>query len=184
MSIAYLVVFSALAVVLHIFQYPFPLAPWLKFDLAGIPLAILSLTSLKLGSTGCLLLWLGSIIFTTDPTRIIGPSMKAIAEASTVLPFAYTYNKLKTKIEERVTMVIGFISGLIARVGVMLLLNYILTPYWLVWAGWMGSLGDARKFTLAYLPHNALFNIIVVCYIIPIAISVWKIVSRYVKLRR
>ncbi|MEM0489711.1 MAG: ECF transporter S component [Ignisphaera sp.] len=179
-TIAYIVVFSALAIVLHIFQYPFPLAPWLKFDLAGVPLTILSLISLKLGGIGFTIFWVGSLLLTTDPTRVIGPSMKTIAEALTALPFAYIYKRSKGQQESLKTIVIGFAIALASRVLIMLLLNYIVAPYWLVWARWMKTLEDAYRFTITYLPFNALFNAIVVCYVVPIAAAIWKSVKKYI----
>lgn len=177
----FIAIFSALAIILHIFQYPFPLATWLKFDLAGVPIAILSLLSLRAGLASLLIFWLGSIMLTTDPTRIIGPSMKTIAEVATAIPLAAIYRKLFTKgFKEFKIYSISFIITLTCRVLLMLLLNYFITPYWLIWARIMETFEAAYNFVIAYLPLNAVFNAIIVCYVVPISIAIWKTIKRYI----
>lgn len=180
MVIAYLVVFSALAILLHIPQYPYPYAPWLKFDLAGVPITVLMLADLRLGMSSLPIFWVGSLILTTDPTRVIGPSMKVLAELFTALPLALTYRKLVRRFGISKASAIGFSIALISRVCVMLLLNYLVAPYWMVWAKWAKTLEDAYIFTITYLPHNVVFNAIVVCYVAPIAISAYRTLEKYI----
>lgn len=180
----YAVVFAGLAILLHLFKYPFPLAPWLKFDLAGIPLAVLSLMSIKAGLLSMPMFWVGALLLTEDPTRVIGPSMKILAEFSTAIPLAIVFGKVVNKKRSKVVaFAISFIAALICRVSVMLLMNYLIAPYWMVWAGWAKTLEVAYKLVISvYLPYNAIFNAIIVCYVVPISMAVWNILRRYIYL--
>ena len=62
----------------------------------------------------------------------------------------------------------------------MSLANYIVVPYWLVWAKWAGSYSQAYSMTIAMLPLIALFNAITACYVAPLALGLWKVVRRFV----
>ncbi|MFP3196340.1 MAG: hypothetical protein RXQ74_05675, partial [Caldivirga sp.] len=73
-------VMSALSIALSFIQIPFPLAPFLKYDLAGIPLI---LTALLIGPRYALIadtVLALALMRGGDP---IGAAMKWIAEAST-----------------------------------------------------------------------------------------------------
>ena len=179
-KIAYLLLFTALAIALHIPQLPFPLATFLKYDLAGIPIALLALIDIKLGTLSLPIFWLGAAYITTDPTKIIGPTMKVIAEAFTALPLALTFKKFSKSLGLARASAISFAVALTSRVIVMLLLNYVITPYWLVWAKWMKTFETAYDFTIKFLPYIALFNASIVCYKVPIALGAWKSINRFV----
>lgn len=179
-KIAYLLLFIALAIVLHIPQLPFPLATFLKYDLAGVPIAILALIDIKLGILSLPIFWLGAVYITTDPTKIVGPAMKVIAEAFTALPLALAFKRFSKSLGLAKASAISFIVALISRVIIMLLLNYVITPYWLIWAGWMKTFEAAYDFTVRYLPYIALFNASIACYKVPIALGAWKSISRFI----
>ncbi|MEM0338887.1 MAG: hypothetical protein QXN42_07910 [Ignisphaera sp.] len=174
-----ILVLTALAIVLHIYQWPFPLAPFLKFDLAGVPIAIIALIDMRYTLISAPIFWLGSVLLTSDPTKVVGPTMKIVAEIATALPLAATIQILSRRgASAKTSSIIAFASALICRVGLMSLLNYLVTPYWLVWAGWVKSLEAGYSFTVAYLPFIALFNAIIVCYVAPLSISIWASLKR------
>jgi riboflavin transporter FmnP len=179
-ELAYLLLFTALAIILHIFQFPFPLATFLTYDLSGIPIAILMLISLRLGTSSLPIFWLGAVYLAKDPTRIIGPSMKVVAEAFTAIPLAIVFKKLSKTHSFTKASIAAFIMALISRVGAMLLLNYLVTPYWLLWAGWMKTFETAYDFTMKCLPYIAIFNATVVCYVVPITLGAWKTIRRLI----
>jgi riboflavin transporter FmnP len=179
-ELAYLLLFTALAIILHIFQFPFPLATFLAYDLSGIPIAMLTLINVRLGVSSLPIFWLGLVYLTRDPTRVVGPSMKVVAEAFTAIPLAVAFKRFSKTHSFAESSIMAFIVALISRVGVMLLLNYIVAPYWLVWAGWMKTFEAAHDFTVRYLPYNALFNATVVCYVAPATLEAWKIIRHFI----
>lgn len=178
-EIALLAIFSGLSIMLHIFQWPYPLATFLKFDLAGVPIAVLTLLNMRLGLISLLIFWIGSVALTTDPTKVIGPTMKVVAEASTALPLALAIKALGKALKNQYASLAAFTVSLISRVSITTLLNYLVTPYWLVWAGWLESFEAAYKLTLAYLPAIALFNAIVVCYVASLSLSIFATLKKY-----
>ena len=174
-----ILVLTALAIVLHIYQWPFPPAPFLKFDLAGVPIAIIALINMRYISISAPVFWLGSVLLTTDPTKVVGPTMKIVAELATALPLAATIHILSRRgASLKTSSIAAFAFALICRVGLMSLLNYLVTPYWLVWAGWLKSLEAGYSFTTTYLPFIALFNAITVFYVAPLSISIWASLKR------
>jgi hypothetical protein len=60
----------------------------------------------------------------------------------------------------------------------MSLANYIVTPYWLVWAKWVSELEEAKKIVVFYIPHIALFNLTLALIVAPTSISVYEILKR------
>jgi len=177
---SFAVAFASLSIVLHIYKYPYPLYPALSFDLAGVPLAIAMLYSIDTGFLSSLIFYLGALMLTTDPTRVIGPSMKVLAELSTSIPFALVYRSMLSKsANENKAWLVSFVVAFTCRVGIMTLANYVISPHWMIWARWAESYEFAYKATLMMLPHVALFNAIVVLYVVPLAIAVWKSIRRY-----
>ncbi|MDK6028135.1 hypothetical protein QPL79_01990 [Ignisphaera sp. 4213-co] len=146
--------------------------------MAGVPIAVLTLLNMRLGLISLPIFWIGSVALTTDPTKVVGPTMKVVAEASTALPLALLFKALEAK-KKHYTHVAAFIAALISRVGVMLLLNYLVAPYWLIWTGWMKNFEAAYKLALAYLPVIALFNAIVVCYVASLSLSIFATLKKY-----
>jgi len=179
-ELAYLLLFTALAIILHIFQFPFPLATFLTYDLSGIPIAILTLINARLGASSLLIFWLGLVYLTKDPTRVVGPSMKVVAEAFTAIPLAVAFKRFSKVHSFAKSSIMALIVTLISRVSVMLLLNYIVTPHWLVWARWMKTFEAAYDFTVRYLPYNALFNATVVLYVAPATLGAWKTIRHFI----
>jgi hypothetical protein len=68
-ELAYLLLFTALAIILHIFQFPFPLATFLAYDLSGIPIAMLTLINVRLGVSSLPIFWLGLVYLTRGSNK-------------------------------------------------------------------------------------------------------------------
>ena len=160
--------------------YPVSYSYTLGYIANGTQVAILMLISLRLGTSSLPIFWLGAVYLTKDPTRIIGPSMKVVAEAFTAIPLAIVFKKLSKTHSFTKASIAAFIMALISRVGAMLLLNYLVTPYWLLWAGWMKTFETAYDFTMKCLPYIAIFNATVVCYVVPITLGAWKTIRRLI----
>lgn len=152
---AFTAVMASLSVALSFIQIPFPLAPFLKYDLAGIPLLILSLAlGLKWGYLADLVLFL-SLLRGGDP---IGAFMKFAAEALTFTPMAIIARPRAlnpAKLKRR--YIAGSLAAGVSRVGGMVLLNYLIDPLWLVLfyrLTWV----KAYELTLALIIPVAIFN--------------------------
>ncbi|ADM27793.1 hypothetical protein Igag_0978 [Ignisphaera aggregans DSM 17230] len=165
---------TAIAIVLHIFKIPFPIAPFLKFDATGIPLAVIALYSVGDAAVASLVVLPSIIALGAD---IIGASMKVLAEFSTFVPLAPTYSVLRNRLSRRGLYIVAIMVSLASRVGVMSLANYIVTPYWLVMT-YSWPYDKAYRVTLMYLPAIASFNAIVALYVVPIALSIYMIIER------
>lgn len=168
-------VLVSLAIVLHLFKAPFPPAPFLKFDGVGIPLATLSLYSVPLSVTVVPVVFIALQALGAD---IIGAGMKVLAELSTYLPLALTYKKLGNR--GLVGHVASVSSAVVTRVAVMTLANYVITPYWILMAGWARTYEQAYSMTLKYLPWVAVFNAITALYVAPLALAVFRVLRRVI----
>ncbi len=164
---------TAIAIVLHIFKIPFPLAPFLKFDATGIPLAVIALYSVVDAAIASLVLLPSLMALGAD---VVGASMKVLAEFSTFVPIAAIYSILHDKFTMKKLYIVTIIVSMISRVGIMSLANYLITPYWLVMTYAM-PYDKAYRFTLIYLPYIVIFNAIVVLYVTPLALSLYRIMK-------
>ena len=120
-TVARIAMLSALVVVLDYtmkfsgFKIPFPWLPFLKFDFTGIPIMLSVLTDgLNAGAFTSIIAFLAILIRSGD---IIGASMKAIAEFSTVLGF-YLGGKILQK-KSAVSKAVSYILGCIMRILIM-----------------------------------------------------------------
>lgn len=180
-STALMLAFTALAILLHLFKYPYPLASFLKYDLSEVPLALLILLDLKLGLAAQPIFWLGLVLLTDDPTKVIGPTMKLLAMLSTVMPLLSTVKRFKT--ENALVLhhvAIATALAIICRVAVMTLMNYLVVPYWALWARWVKSIEQGYYMALAILPHIALFNATVALYVVPLTLISWRIAKKLI----
>jgi riboflavin transporter FmnP len=102
-------------------KIPFPWLPQLKFDFTGIPIAL----SLYLFGfvPGVFTSVIAFVVILARSGDIVGASMKAVAELSTVVGLAFA---LKTTTKFR--NVISFASAITVRCFVMFLLNLLLFP--------------------------------------------------------
>ncbi|MFH0847909.1 MAG: ECF transporter S component [archaeon] len=125
------------------FKIPFPWMPVLKFDFTGIPIALsLFLYGLPAAATTSLVALLGILARSGD---VVGATMKALAELSTVLGFSMVSSHTRTP------KVLAFISGGILRVLIMSVANLVVLPAFY-----------ATPFNAALLliPANAIFNLL------------------------
>ncbi|MET1159573.1 MAG: hypothetical protein ABWW65_01295 [Thermoprotei archaeon] len=165
----------ALAIILRFFEIPYPPAPFLKYDLSGVPLIVIAYISLKYAYISLPVYYLVSTtLLASDP---IGMAMKVLAEFSTFTPLVIAYKKL---MKRKPAIAAGISIGLaaVSRVLVMLLANYVITPYWLLWAGWAKSLNEAYSYLLFYIPHITIFNATIVIIIGPVALASIAVLKR------
>jgi len=97
LRISLLAVLSAVAVSLELLriEFPFPLAPFLKYDLVGVPLLLLAMISGNRDALlGATVTAVAVFIATGDP---IGASMKWLAEVATFIPFTIIYGKNRVR---------------------------------------------------------------------------------------
>ncbi|MCX8185128.1 MAG: hypothetical protein RMI56_03590 [Sulfolobales archaeon] len=164
----------ALSLVLHIFKLPYPPAPFLKFDGVGIPLAVLALYSQKMSLLVLPVVFVGLHLMGAD---FVGASMKIAAEVSTFLPISLLYSHLCLKRAYTRCYIVSIVVGMVFRVFTMSLLNYLVTPHWLVLVyGW--TYDRAYSVTIALLPHIAVFNAIAASYIGVLSTGVFRVVSK------
>lgn len=164
---------TALSLVLHLFKFPYPPAPFLKFDGMGIPLAVLALYSLRASIAAQPVVFIGLQLLGAD---FIGAGMKVAAELSTFVPLAAMYKVICLRRDGRFCSWIVII-GMLCRAAVMSLLNYLIAPHWMVMAyGW--AFERAYAVTIALLPHIAVFNLIAAGYVGALALGVFRVVSK------
>lgn len=168
-------VLVSLAIVLHLFKAPFPPAPFLKFDGVGVPLAVLSLYSVPLSVAVVPVVFIALQALGAD---FVGAGMKVLAELSTYVPLAVAYRKLGSR--SVAGYAVSACSAVATRVAVMTLANYIVTPYWILMAGWAKSYEQAYAMTLKYLPWVAIFNAITALYVAPLALAVFRVLRKIV----
>ena len=106
------------------FKIPFPLLPYIKFDFTGIPIVLsLLLFDLISGGITSIVAFLGILVRSGD---IVGSSMKALAEFSTILGMTLIllWFKKLSKFKKTFSFVLGSISLLL----VMFVVNLIVQP--------------------------------------------------------
>ncbi len=105
-------------------KIPFPLLPYLRFDFTGVPII---LSFLLFGTPSAAVTsgvaFLGIMARSGD---VLGSSMKAIAEFSTVVGLALGFRFLRSdgKLRETTSSILGILS----RCAVMLIVNVLVIP--------------------------------------------------------
>lgn len=138
-EIAATAIFSAMAVAITMAKLtvPYPLLPYLKFDVSEIPVTVaLFLLGPLSGLSSTIIYWL---VLTLRAGDILGPAMKFAAVASMMIGF--TLGALLSRRAGggfKLSMVVGLLLGALTRVLVMSLLNLliltIIAPYYLEFA--------------------------------------------------
>lgn len=165
----------ALSLVLFLFKFPYPPAPFLKFDGMGVPLAVLALYSLRSSVAALPIVFAGLHLLGAD---FVGASMKLAAETSTFIAVTVVYRRCATRMITPVWLSsLSVTAGLVSRVATMTLLNYIVTPYWMVLAYGM-PFEKAHSLTISLLPHIAVFNAIAASYVGMLAVAAFRVVSK------
>ncbi|MGL5125278.1 MAG: ECF transporter S component [Fusobacteriaceae bacterium] len=124
-NVALIGVLGALAFVVMLFEIPFPLAPWLKFDLSDIvvvfgglvggPLVAIAITVVKLAL---------KVMIKGTETGLVGETANLIATLAYSLIVILIYEKTK-KIS------LGLILGTLSLAVVLILVNYFyITPFY------------------------------------------------------
>ncbi|KYH38903.1 MAG: hypothetical protein AYL28_002110 [Candidatus Bathyarchaeota archaeon B23] len=138
-EIAATTVFSAMAVALTLAKLtvPYPLLPYLKFDLSEVPVTVaLFLLGPPPGLLSTVIYWL---VLTLRAGDVLGPAMKFAAVASMMVGFALGAFLCRRLGRGRTAMIIvGLLLGAVARVLVMSLLNFVIltlvAPHYLEFA--------------------------------------------------
>lgn len=175
-GVAYVASYTTLAIVLRFFEIPFPPAPFLKYDIAGVPLALLAFTSMR-GSLAALpAFFLVSVVLGADP---IGMVMKVVAEVATYVPLVVLYRRFSSRSGGLgVTVSVGAAAAF--RTLAMCLLNLVVTPYWLMLAypNYFTSFDAAWGYTLYYMPWIAVFNASLAVIVALLTISTYRVLRR------
>jgi len=152
----------AIAIATLKIHIPYPILPYLKFDLTEIPIFIvLVFYGLKLSTISSIVYWV--ILLGIGEFTPIGPTMKFLAILSMLVGYTIGYRITKSNIT-------GLVCSIIVRVMVMSLMNYIvlelLIPGGLDWAASFVSrilgvkmTGYYEKF-ITLLVFTAIFNTI------------------------
>lgn len=165
---------AALSVALSFIQIPFPPAPFLKYDLAGVPLIIaVFLTGPRYAIIADTVLAL-VLLRGGDP---IGAFMKWLAEVSTFIPMYYMYRYVAFR-SIKLRYAASSMVGLLARTSVMVAANYLIDPFWLILAHWAITYAEAVKVTMYLLPMVALFNASIAAIYVSLSYSVYLVVFR------
>ena len=179
---AYVIVFSALALVLTFSkaEIPYPLLPYLKFDFAEIPIMMaLLLGGLVPGLATAVIHWIG---LSLARGWVLGPLMKFLAVAPMVAGFWLVIRLYKRKWTAK-SIAVAFLAGIAARVVVCVALNAVVllyvapeflrfSEYALKAAGInIASTSDVLLWTLTL---NAIFNVLHVILSSTVAIVLFK----------
>lgn len=124
-EVALIGVLGALAFVVMLFEIPFPMAPWLKFDLSDVvvvfgglvggPLVAVLVTVVKLAL---------KVMIKGTETGLIGETANLIATLVYSLPVILIYEKTKKIIP-------GLVVGTLSLTFVLVVLNYFyITPFY------------------------------------------------------
>jgi riboflavin transporter FmnP len=163
---AYVIVFSALALVLTFSkaEIPYPLLPYLKFDFAEIPIMMaLLIGGLVPGLATAVIHWIG---LSLARGWVLGPLMKFLAVAPMVAGFWLGIRLYKRKWTAK-SIAAAFLIGIATRVVACVVLNAVIlifvapeflrfSEYALKAAGInIASLSDVLFWTLTF---NAIFN--------------------------
>ncbi|RLG81788.1 MAG: hypothetical protein DRO13_00255 [Thermoprotei archaeon] len=167
------------AIALHVVRVPFPLLPILLFDLAGVPLVVASLVSLRATTLmGLPLFYLG--VLALGSLEPIGPFMKAFAEFSTYLPVALMHEKFVSKWGYSLkTKMFLVVLATASRVVFMALLNIAFTPLYLMYfLGLATNYWEGLLMVLQILHLISLFNVIAAVYTVLLAFPVISILKK------
>jgi len=128
-------------------KIPFPWLPFLKFDFTGIPIVLsVLIISLNAGAVTSIVAFLAILVRSGD---IVGASMKAFAEFSTVLGF-FIGSKIPGG-RSKLSRIFSYTLGCTARILVMFVSSIpVFTLYY----------GMPLDATLAISPMVAVFNLI------------------------
>jgi len=173
------IVLSALAIPIHIGKIDFPLAPFLKFDFCGIPLAVAGFINLSLSiSLGLPIFYLGILVI--GATNPLSPLMKVLAEASTYIPMVYLYRRLHSrKISYKTLLLILTAVAMVSRCVIMTILNIIITP--LIATLFWGAPSYEVALTKIIIPTLHLiniFNAITALYVAILSMPIIRIISK------
>ncbi|MCS7096836.1 MAG: hypothetical protein RMK50_07250, partial [Nitrososphaerota archaeon] len=183
---AYVVVFSALALVLTFSkaEIPYPLMPYLKFDFAEVPVMLaLLLGGLVPGLTVEVIHWIGLSI---ARGWVLGPLMKFLAVVPMVLGFWLGIRICKRKWTLK-SVAAALLLGIVIRVIVCAVLNAVVllfvAPEFLKFSEYslkavginVASTTDVLLWTLAL---NGIFNTLHVILSSTIAIAVFRAAAR------
>lgn len=145
-SLALSAIFSALAIMLTMAKItiPFPLLPYLEFDLSEIPVTIsFFLLGPQYSLLSAVIYW---IALTMRAGELLGPAMKGVAVVSMILGLWATTRPVGKNAGYRTLIASGLIGSSILRVIAMSAFNYvvltIIAPFWLDFAsGLVAAIG-------------------------------------------
>lgn len=158
-------------------EFPFPLAPFLKYDLVGgVPLLLLALLSGRRDALlGASITAIAIFLATGDPVG--GASMKWLAEVATFIPFASIYGyggKIRTAAASAVAVA--------SRVAVMDVANIAVTPYWLmIFAHACSTYAQCLTSVEVLLPVISIFNASLALIYIAITVPLYEYIARYLR---
>ena len=171
---------SALAIPIHIAKIDFPLAPFLKFDLCGIPLTVAGFVNLPLSILlGLPIFYLGILLI--GATNPLSPLMKVVAEASTYIPMVYLYRYLRLHYHSvaKFSSLLLIAIAIASRSIVMVILNILVTPLiaTLFWGAPSYTVA-LNTIVIPILHIITLFNAISAAYISTLSIPIIRMLNR------
>lgn len=174
-KLSYIAGLTALAVILKLrtFEIPYPPAPFLRYDISGVPLASVAFLSKSALLPAIIVYYLIHVVLLgSDP---IGMAMKCLAEISTIVPLVLIYKKLFNKSR---AFMIGITVATVSRVISMLIANLIVTPHWLIIARWAPDYNTALGITYTLIPHIAIFNLTIGVVVAGLSIAVFNVLEK------
>ncbi len=150
-TLAGIAILSALVVVLDSsmkfsgfkIPFPFPGLTFLKFDFTGIPIVLsLLIYGLTPGATTSFVAFLAILARSGD---IVGSSMKAIAEFSTIVGIF-----IGLRFRGKIGKAMSFVLGITSRCIIMSLFNVIILPLYY---------GMSYEYTISLIPGIVVFNV-------------------------
>ncbi len=178
LRLSLLAVLSAAAVSLELLriEFPFPLAPFLKYDLVGGTPTIIGIAERQEGCTA----WSqhhGHSHIPGNGRPSGGASMKWLAEVATFIPFASIYGyggKIRTAAASAVAVA--------SRVAVMDVANIAVTPYWLmIFAHACSTYAQCLTSVEVLLPVISIFNASLALIYIAITVPLYEYIARYLR---
>jgi len=128
-------------------KLPFPLFPDIKFDFTGIPI-VLSLLLFGL-IPGAMTSAVAFFAILARSGQLVGPSMKALAEFSTILGMTIGIRLFRNS--ERLRKPVAFILGCITRILTMFFANLVIQPLYY---------GYSFIEALLFSPYIMIFNLV------------------------
>lgn len=132
--LVFIALMSALAMILNVLEVPYPLAPWLNFDLADV-VVLLAVVMLSLKECMVVILckFFVSLMFKGPIGPIaIGQIASAIASGSMAISFYFFRNIIKTK-KNKINIILSLFFTMVVFAFVMFVINYLfVTPTYLV----------------------------------------------------